>query len=186
MRDRLPEFYRENPGTVIDLADLCEARQRALRGEFVSRLAALEMELAAREARPDGRGGRAWLSDAIDREAVSSSDSSCTPLECHRTLADWFERRVGRRPLLIPRAMLERCAPRGLRLRLMAGVKSLLVAWSSNDEVQLDQLPVPDSTLTSGLPVGLHIQVAVLDSPLPRNLHVEGLVLQGVFSELWV
>ena len=185
MRHFLPEFYRENPGTVVDLADLAEARQRALRGEMHSRRAALDLELTSRESRPDGRGGREWLADRAWQQPRLASHETPTRVECHRTLSKWFEARVGKRPVLMARAQFERVQDGQLKLRL-SETRSVVGAWYASDGVQMDHLAVPDAELTRGLPVGLRIQLAVLGALLPRNPHVEGLTLQGVYSELWV
>lgn len=181
MKDKLPAYYREDPGHLLDIVELVEACDRELRGELASR-ATFERDVSAREVEFDGTTTSSWLSDLRKAETCFSSSGR---LGCHASLREWLERRVASSPHLWPGLAFEHVGGSSLRVRLSEGARTLAVAWSAETGVQLSMIPSLDPNVARDLPLGLHVQFVVIDSPLPRNPHVDGLVLQGVVSELW-
>ena len=183
MKDKLPAYYREDPGHLLDIVELVEARDRELRGELASRQAAFEGEVLAREVEPGGTASRNGLSGLLEAESCFSSSGR---FGCHASFREWLGRRVASSPHLWPGLALEDIGGSSLRVRLSEGSRTLAVVWSAETGMQLSRIPSLDLNVARDLPLGLHVQFAVIDSPLPRNPHVEGLILEGVVSELWV
>jgi hypothetical protein len=168
--DRLPAFYREQPGPVADLLEAVLASVHDFRRRLEERAGG---QLLPGLARPEPGPAAPAVSGAFG-----------TAGELRR----WLERAGRVAPRLWPAVRLDELGVSGvggLRVCLAAPRRHLVVAWPGADAASaLPGIRALENLPADRRPVGLGVQFAVV-SPAPVDPPVAGSVLQGSLLGTW-
>lgn len=162
---RLPSFYRESRPDVAALVEAAAASLGVLRESL------------------DDHGP-----ETLDSPRVPGSPRLAAPSAAG--FRKWLGKKCGEEPTLWPGVRLEEhddgTTRSLLRVRLGGPRRRLAVLWRLAPDSPADgHLRVVREMPAVWHPPGLEVQFAAVGSDLPRNLCVEGLVLEGKLLESW-